>query len=195
MKTFHSSGTPIGIADRIPKWKQSITNAAMAVGQPPWENSSASGTNISMAVLKCAMNRDTGPGRRSSGNFSKNLRFSHLVRISGLFDIIVEITKGKCLFSFDVAAPIQIATHTSLHGDDQVDPEAGEQERHGERPVHLAAGGQEDHLVAQTRHREQRENRRRSATSAAHRYRCRARESAPFRRRTSAMRSTTSSAP
>ena len=115
MKTFHSSGTPIGIADRIPKWKQSITNAAMAVGQPPWENSSASGTNISMAVLKCAMNRDTGPGRRSSGNFSKNLRFSHLVRISGLFDIIVEMTKGKCLFSFDVAAPIQIATHTSLH--------------------------------------------------------------------------------
>jgi hypothetical protein len=35
MKTFHSSGTPIGIADRMPKWKHSITNAAMAVGQPP----------------------------------------------------------------------------------------------------------------------------------------------------------------
>ena len=114
MKTFHSSGTPIGIADRMPKWKQSITNAAIAVGQPPWENNSANGTNISIAVLKCAMNRDTGPGRRSSGNFSKNFRFSHLVRISGLFDIIVEITNGKCLLSFDVAAPIQIATHTSL---------------------------------------------------------------------------------
>ena len=26
MKTFHSSGTPIGIADRIPKWKHTITN-------------------------------------------------------------------------------------------------------------------------------------------------------------------------
>ena len=114
MNTFHSSGTPIGIADRMPKWKQSMTNAAMAVGQPPWENNSASGTSISIAVLKCAMNRDTGPGRRSSGNFSKNLRLSHFVLISGLFDIIVEITNGKCLLSFEVAAPIQIATHTSL---------------------------------------------------------------------------------
>ena len=35
MKTFHSSGTPIGMADRMPKWKQTITNAAIAVGQPP----------------------------------------------------------------------------------------------------------------------------------------------------------------
>ena len=70
--------------------------------------------HISIAVLKCAKNRDTRPGRRSSGNFSKNFRFSHFVRINGLFDIIVEITNGKCLLSFDVAAPIQIATHTSL---------------------------------------------------------------------------------
>ena len=61
------------------------------------------------------MYRDTRPGRRSSGNLSKNFRFSHLVRISGLFDIIVEITNGKCLLSFDVAAPTQIATQTSLH--------------------------------------------------------------------------------
>ena len=114
MKTFHSSGTPIGIADRMPKWKQTMTNAAIAVGQPPWENNSANGTSISIAVLKWAINRDTRPGRRSSGNFSKNLRLSHFVRINGLFDIIVEITNGKCLLSFDVAAPIQIATHTSL---------------------------------------------------------------------------------
>ena len=51
MKTFHSSGTPIGIADRMPKWKHTITNAAIAVGQPPWEKNSASGISISMAVL------------------------------------------------------------------------------------------------------------------------------------------------
>ncbi len=114
MNTFHSSGTPIGIADRIPKWKHTITNAAIAVGQPPWEKNSTSGTNISIAVLTWARTRDTRPGRRSSGNFSKNLRFSHFVRINGLFDIIVEITNGKCLFSFDVAAPIHITRNTIL---------------------------------------------------------------------------------
>ena len=35
MNTFHSSGTPIGMADRMPKWKHSITTAAIAVTQPP----------------------------------------------------------------------------------------------------------------------------------------------------------------
>src|SRR5271157_2546690 len=34
MKTFHSSGTPIGIDDRMPKWKHSMMNAAIAVRQP-----------------------------------------------------------------------------------------------------------------------------------------------------------------
>ena len=43
MNTFHSSGTPIGIEDRMPKWKQSMTNAAIAVGQPPWEKNNTSG--------------------------------------------------------------------------------------------------------------------------------------------------------
>ncbi len=43
MKTFHSSGTPIGIADRMPKWKQIITNAAIAVTHPPWEKNSTRG--------------------------------------------------------------------------------------------------------------------------------------------------------
>ncbi len=52
MNTFHSSGTPIGIADRMPKWKHTMTNAAIAVGQPPWEKNNTSGTNISIAVLK-----------------------------------------------------------------------------------------------------------------------------------------------
>ncbi|CNL67292.1 Uncharacterised protein [Mycobacterium tuberculosis] len=35
-------------------------------------------------------------------------------RNSGLLDIIVDITNGKCLLSFDVAAPIQITRNTSL---------------------------------------------------------------------------------
>lgn len=52
MKTFHSSGTPIGIDDRMPKWKQIMTVAAIAVGQPPWENSSTNGTSSSIAVLR-----------------------------------------------------------------------------------------------------------------------------------------------
>ena len=35
-------------------------------------------------------------------------------RMTGLFDIIVDTTNGKCLLSFDVAAPIQITTNTTL---------------------------------------------------------------------------------
>ena len=114
MKTFHSSGTPIGIADRMPKWKHSMTNAAIAVGQPPWEKNSTSGTSPSIAVLKCASHRDSRPGRRSSGKFSKNIRLMNRGRNTGLLLIIVEITNGKCLLSLDVAAPSQITRHTSL---------------------------------------------------------------------------------
>ena len=114
MNTFHSSGTPIGMALRMPRWKQTMTKAAMAVGQPPWEKSSANGTSISIAVLMCATNRDSHPGRRSSGNLSKNIRLSARGRTTGLLDIIVETTNGKCLVSFEVAAPIQITTQTSL---------------------------------------------------------------------------------
>ena len=114
MNTFHSSGTPIGMADRMPKWKHSITTAAIAVTQPPWEKNSTSGTNISMAVEKWASQREARPGRRSSGKCSKNLRLMERGRITGLLLIIVEMTNGKCLLSFDVAAPIQITRHTSL---------------------------------------------------------------------------------
>ena len=114
MNTFHSSGTPMGIADRMPRWKHTMTKAAIAVGQPPWENSSTRGTSISIAVLMWARPRDSGPGRRSSGKRSKNLRFSERSRITGLLDIIVEITNGKCLLSLEVAAPIQITTQASL---------------------------------------------------------------------------------
>ena len=114
MKTFHSSGTPIGIDDRMPKWKHTITNAAIAVGQPPWEKNSTSGTSPSIAVLKCASNRDSRPGRRSSGKCSKNFRLIHRGRNTGLLLIIVEMTNGKCLLSLEVAAPIQITRQTSL---------------------------------------------------------------------------------
>ena len=54
------------------------------------------------------------PGRRSSGNRRKNFRRIHADRISGLFAIIVATTNGKWWLSFDVAAPIQIASITSL---------------------------------------------------------------------------------
>src|SRR5882757_6046943 len=114
MNTFHSNGTPIGMELRMPKWKHSITNAAIAVGHPPWEKNNTSGTSPSTAVLKCATKRDNLPGRRSSGNFSKNLRLIHRGRNTGLLLIIVEMTNGKCLLSFDVAAPSQITRQTSL---------------------------------------------------------------------------------
>ena len=51
MKTFHSSGTPIGIDTRMPRWKHTMTTAATVVGQPPWQKNSGNGTSISMAVL------------------------------------------------------------------------------------------------------------------------------------------------
>ncbi len=114
MNTFHSSGTPIGIDDRMPKWKHSMTNAAIAVGQPPWEKNNTSGTSPSIAVLKCASHRDSRPGRRSSGKCSKNIRLMNRGRNTGLLLIIVEITNGKCLLSLDVAAPSQITRQTSL---------------------------------------------------------------------------------
>lgn len=63
---------------------------------------------------KWASHRDARPGRRSSGKLSKNLRLIHRGRITGLLLIIVEMTNGKCLLSFDVAAPIQITRHTSF---------------------------------------------------------------------------------
>src|SRR5271156_5342816 len=114
MKTFHSSGTPIGIDDKMPKWKQSMTNAAIAVGQPPWLKNKTSGTNPSIAVLKCASHRERQPGRRSSGKCSKNWRLMNRGRNIGLLLIIVEMTNGKCLLSLDVAAPSQMTRHTSF---------------------------------------------------------------------------------
>nr|CRL71190.1 hypothetical protein CPGR_00613 [Mycolicibacter nonchromogenicus] len=114
MKTFHSSGTPIGIELRMPKWNTSITNAAIAVARPPWEKNNTSGTKPSMAVEKCATKRDGQPGRRSSGKFSKNLRLIQRGRNTGLLLIIVEMTNGKCLVSFEAAAPIQMVRQISL---------------------------------------------------------------------------------
>src|SRR3954466_11999657 len=114
MNTFHSSGPPIGIDDRMPKWKHSITNAAIAVGQPPWEKNNTSGTRPSIAVEKGASHRDSRPGRRSSGKCSKNLRLMNFGRNTGLLLIIVEMTNGKCLLSLEVAPPSQITRQTSL---------------------------------------------------------------------------------
>src|SRR5690349_17238327 len=67
MKTFHSSGTPMGKASRMLRWNTIITNAAMAVGQLPCENSRTSGTSPSTAVEKWAMKPAKALGRRSSG--------------------------------------------------------------------------------------------------------------------------------
>lgn len=59
-------------------------------------------------------NWDRRPGRRSSGKLSKNFRLIQRGLNTGLLLIIVEMTKGKCLLSFDVAAPSQITRQTSL---------------------------------------------------------------------------------
>src|SRR4029079_1439717 len=107
-------GTPIGIADRIPKWKHSMTAAATIPAVVPWPKNRTIGTKPSIAVEAWANRRDGQPGRRSSGTLLKNRRLSQRGRSTGLLLIIVEMTNGKCLVSFDVAAPSQITRHTSL---------------------------------------------------------------------------------
>ena len=70
--------------------------------------------------------------------------------MNGLFASIVEITNGKCLLSLLVAAPSQITMNTTLAP--MIDVRTGQQEHQREWDVDLAAGGQEDHLVAQAEH-------------------------------------------
>ena len=147
-----------------------MTNAAIAVGQPPWEKNSTSGTRHldRGAEMREPARQPAGP--QVVGEVLEELAFDATAAgTAGCCYIIVEITNGKCLLSFDVAAPSQITRHTSLARDDHVHAVAGEQERHRERRVHLAAGGQEDHLVAQAEHRQQHRGPSRSATSAARR--------------------------
>jgi hypothetical protein len=87
----------------MPRWKHTITNAAIAVGQPPWEKNSASGISISMAVLMWPADGEPA-GAQVVRNFAKNARFQS-GRITGLLDIIVEITNGKWRVILEVAAP------------------------------------------------------------------------------------------
>ncbi|CKP10352.1 Uncharacterised protein [Mycobacterium tuberculosis] len=71
----------------------------------------------------------------------------------------MEITKGKCRLSFDVAAPIPDHQEHQFGGHDHVyTVQAAEQKRHRQRRVDLAAGGQEDHLVAQAQHTEKQQD-------------------------------------
>ena len=188
MKTFHSSGTPIGIADRMPKWKQTMTNAAIAVGQPPWENNSANGTSISIAVLKWASQSRHRARAQIVGELLEELPLQPLRSDQRIVrhhrrdherEMLVELRRGR-------AHPDRHAHQ--LGGDDHVDPVAGEQEGHGEGRVHLAARGQEDHLVAQARAPPAGRESSRSATSAAPRRWCRAPASARCRRRTARRR-------
>ena len=168
MKTFHSSGTPIGIDDRMPKWKHSMTmrrdrRRPAAVAEEQHQRHQA----LDRGARSARRKRDARPGRRSSGKLLEEPALDASAAAStGLLLIIVEMTNGKCLLSLDVAAPIQITRQTSLAAMIMSTPTA-EQERHRERRVHLAAGGQEDHLVAQADARRAGRGSSRSATSAA----------------------------
>ncbi len=157
MKTFHSSGTPIGIDDRMPKWKTSMIAAAIPPTHPPCEKNSTIGTSPSTAVEKWAIQRDRRPGRRSSGKSSKNLRLIFGDRQIGLLDIIVAMTKGEMLVQFRRRRAEPDAQEQELGADDHVD--AAEQERHRQRAVHLAACGQEDRLVPESDRGEESEDR------------------------------------
>ena len=146
-----------------------------------------------MAVLTWANIRDNRPGRRSSGNFSKNIRLMNRGRNTGLLDIIVEITNGKCLLSFDVAAPIQITMNTSLAATIMSTPANRNVDR--ERGVDLAAGGQEDHLVAQAEHGQHHQDRHDLPRRQQPDGRCRSAGIGPVPSENNATSSITSSAP
>ena len=161
-----------------------MTNAAIAVGQPPWEKNNASGTRH---LDRGAEMRE--PPRHPArpqvvGEVLEELPFdaprpdNRVVahhRRDHEREVLVELGRGR-------AEPDHQADE--LGGDDHVHPVAGEQERHRERRVHLAAGGQEDHLVAQAEQARADQGSSRSATSAARRPWCPTPGSDPCRRRT-----------
>ena len=110
MKTFHSSGTPIGMPDRDAEMEADHRVTRMVVGRPPVGEEQTIGTPISTAVLTWANTGRGHPAERSSG-ILKNAR----LRARGRFHRAVRHHRGhnerKCRVSFDVAAPIQIIRH------------------------------------------------------------------------------------
>ncbi len=62
MKTFHSSGTPIGRLLMMLRWKQIITTAATLVTIPPSPSSRSSGTPNSTTVPPWARAAEMRPG-------------------------------------------------------------------------------------------------------------------------------------
>ena len=114
MKTFHSSGTPIGRLVRMCRWNRSITTAATLVTGPPSPSRSRSGTPNSTTVPACARVAESREGRRSSGKSRWNRRLIRFDRQIGLLLSMAATTNGKCRLSLEVAAPHQIATMTSI---------------------------------------------------------------------------------
>ena len=88
MKTFHSSGTPIGKLVRICRWNAIITIAATVVTQPPCDRNSTSGTTYSTAVPRWARVYARQEGRRSSGKARCHPRLIRRDRRIGLLLII-----------------------------------------------------------------------------------------------------------
>lgn len=66
-KMFHSSGTPSGKLDKIPRWKQTITTRATVVTRPPVLKASTNGAVYSTTVAPWAMNADSFELRMSVG--------------------------------------------------------------------------------------------------------------------------------
>ena len=67
--TFHSSGTPMGSAEKIPRWKSTIATSAAVWSGPLVVNASARGNANSKKVAVWASTNVSRDGRRSSGNF------------------------------------------------------------------------------------------------------------------------------
>ena len=63
MNTFHSSGTPIGHAEMMLRWKTSMIATAIKLTVPPCEKNNTTGTVNSMTVPECATNPANFDGR------------------------------------------------------------------------------------------------------------------------------------
>ena len=167
MKTFHSSGTPIGRLLMMLRWKQIITTAATLVTIPPSPSRRSNGTPNSTTVPPCASAAEMRAGPQVVGE----------APVEAPLDVAEPPHRAVAHHRGDHVGEVPVELggrgtppdrhHHQLGGHDRV--AGGEQVGDRQRAVDLRAGRQEDHLVAQRDHEPARRAPRRPASAAPRR--------------------------
>ena len=162
------------------RWKTIITNAAMVVGQPPCEKNSTNGTSPSIAGGEVG-----DETRQCAGPQVVRVVLEHRpLERSRRDERVVRQHRGD--HEREVAVELRRRRAQPDHHEDHFGPDddvcPGEQEHQRQRRVHLAAGGQENDLVAQADDSEHREDRDGLPPRQHANCRCPARELARCRR-------------